>query len=70
MATNPHEYRARTRHIDVHHHYVRDKIEDGTIKVDYLDTKSMLADMLTKPLQKAEFTRLATLLGLRRRGQI
>jgi hypothetical protein len=43
--------RARTRHIEVHHHYVRDKVEDGTIRLDYLNTKDMLADMLTKPLQ-------------------
>jgi hypothetical protein len=44
------ENRARTRHIEVHHHYVRDKVEDGTIRLDYLNTKDMLADMLTKPL--------------------
>ena len=67
MALNPHENRARTRYIEVYHHYVRDKVEDGTIRLDYLDTKGMLADMLTKPLQKAEHTKLTTLLGLRRR---
>jgi hypothetical protein len=61
------ENRARTRHIEVHHHYVRDKVEDGTIQLDYLNTKDMLADMLTKPLQKAEHARFSALLGLRRR---
>ena len=67
MALNPHENRARTRHIEVYHHYVRDKVEDGTIRLDYLDIKGMLADMFTKSLQKAEHTKLTTLLGLRRR---
>jgi hypothetical protein len=44
------ENRARTRHIEVYHYYVRDKIEDGTIRLDYLNTKDMLADMLIKLL--------------------
>jgi hypothetical protein len=44
------ENRARTRHIEVYHYYVRDKVEDGTIRLNYLNTKNMLADMLTKPL--------------------
>jgi hypothetical protein len=61
------ENRARTRHIEVHHHYVRDKVEEGTIRLDYLNTKDILADMLTKPLQKAEHARFSALLGLRRR---
>ena len=61
------ENKARTRHIKVHHHYVRDKVENGTIRLDYLNTKDMLADMLTKPLQKAEHARFTALLGLRRR---
>jgi hypothetical protein len=59
--------RARTRHIEVYYHYVRDKVEDGTIRLDYLNTKDILADMLIKPLQKAEHARFTALLGLRRR---
>jgi hypothetical protein len=61
------ENKTRTRHIEVHHHYVRDKVEDSTIQLDYLNTKDMLADILTKPLQKAEHARFTTLLGLRQR---
>jgi hypothetical protein len=60
------ENRARIRYIEVYHHYVRDKV-DGTIRLDYLNIKDMLADMLTKPLQKAEYARFSALLGLQRR---
>jgi hypothetical protein len=59
--------RVRTRYIEVHHYYIRDKVEDGTIRLDYLNTKDMLADMLIKPLQKAEHARFTALLNLRRR---
>jgi hypothetical protein len=43
------------------------KVDDGTIRLDYLNIKDMLADMLTKLLQKAEHARFTALLGLRRR---
>jgi hypothetical protein len=61
------ENKARTRHIEVYYHYVRDKVEDGTIRLDYLNTKDMLADMFIKPLQKAGHARFSALLGLCRR---
>jgi hypothetical protein len=44
------ENRAWIRHIEVHYYYVRDKVEDGTIRLDYLNTKDMLANMLIKLL--------------------
>jgi hypothetical protein len=51
IATEP-NYRRRTRHVDVHHHYVREEVENGTIKLEYVPSKENLADILTKPLPK------------------
>jgi hypothetical protein len=64
MALNSLENRVRTRHVEVHYYYVRDKVDDDIIRLDYLNTKDMLADMLIKPLQKAEHARFTALLGL------
>ena len=61
-------YRARTRHIDVHHHYVREAVEKGMITLEYVNTKHMLADVLTKPLAKSEHARFTDLLDVRPRG--
>ena len=41
---------ARTRHIDIRYFFIKDRIDTGDIKVEYLHTKSMIADYLTKPL--------------------
>lgn len=41
-------FRARSKHIDVRHHHIRDKIENETIEVRYLPTEEMVADGLTK----------------------
>ena len=66
MAIDP-DYRSRTRHIDVHHHYVREAVEEGKIRLEYVNIKHMLADILTKPLAKSEHARFTDLLGLRQR---
>ena len=41
---------ARTKHIDIRHHYIREKLESGDIRFEYIHTSDMVADMLTKSL--------------------
>jgi hypothetical protein len=55
LATEP-SYRRRTRHIDVHHHYVREQAEQNVIRLEYVQSKDNLADALTKPLPKPALT--------------
>ena len=54
----------RTKHIDMHHHYVREKVNDGTIDVKYCRSDRMLADVLTKGLSGAEFKTLREMAGI------
>jgi transposase InsO family protein len=46
---------SRTKHIDVRYHYTRDKVEDGTISLNYCATEFMPADYLTKPIDVKKF---------------
>ena len=50
-------YRARSKHIDVRHHYIREKVNDSTIRINHVPTDQMVADNLTKavPLIKHSF---------------
>ncbi|GMF50849.1 unnamed protein product [Phytophthora fragariaefolia] len=43
-------YDARTKHVDIRHHFIRENVEPGMVKVEYVDTKNQLADILTKAL--------------------
>lgn len=45
-------FHARTKHIDIRHHFIRENVSNGTIDVKYLCTNDMVADLLTKPLSK------------------
>jgi uncharacterized alpha/beta hydrolase family protein len=56
MTYNP-VNRGTTKHIALADHYVREQQELGVISVSYVDTQSMIADSLTKPLGDAAFLR-------------
>ena len=63
IAQNP-QYHSKTKHIDIKHHFVREKVSDNTIKLEYCPTSKMLADILTKGLPYDKFSQLRELSGV------
>ena len=41
---------SRTKHIDIRYHFVRDTLDNNLIKLKYMSTGNMIADILTKGL--------------------
>lgn len=54
----------RTKHIDVAHHFVRERVLFGEVCFQYCDTSKMLADFLTKPSKLQPFWNCVTGIGL------
>ena len=52
------------KHIEIKYHVVKDRIQDRTIDVKYLDTRLMLADPLTKGLPPSVFKEHVAGMGL------
>ena len=48
----------RTRHIAIRYFFIKDRVDNTEIRVEYMNTHDMLADILTKPLQGELFRRL------------
>jgi hypothetical protein len=63
LAQNP-EYHARSKHIDVQWHFVREKIQEEVVTLNYLPTDKMVADGLTKPLGKEKFKQFVDLIRM------
>ena len=55
---------SRTKHIEIRHHFLRDHINKGNCKIEYVDTKHQLADIFTKPLAKDRCYELRRDLGI------
>jgi hypothetical protein len=58
-------YHARTKHIDIRYHFIRDITKRGDITTVYCPTEQMVADILTKALPKWKVRFHSNLLGLR-----
>ena len=50
--------KGRTKHIDIRYHYIREKVADRSILIEYLPSLLMISDILTKPLTGSFFLRL------------
>ena len=55
---NNHMTKKRTKHIDIRHHHIRDRIDDGTVYLTYCRTDIMIADLMTKNLGTTRFCEL------------
>jgi hypothetical protein len=55
---------SKTKHIEVRYHFLRDNIEKGKIALIHVPTHDQLANIFTKPLDQATFTRLREELGV------
>lgn len=61
---NP-EFRKRTKHIEIRHHFVREKFHEKVMNVEHVESQNQVADILTKPLAKISFERLRLSSGLK-----
>jgi hypothetical protein len=63
MAKNPVNHE-RTKHIDIKYHFVRELVAAGVIKIIYLETEEMQADILTKGMARDRHVKLCLAIGL------
>ena len=61
MTKNPVMHR-RTKHIDIRHHFVREAVARGDVRLVYVPTSEQAADLLTKALTRATVRRLRPIL--------
>ena len=59
-----HVLHARTKHIDIRHHFLRDHVDKKDISFEYISTTLQLADIFTKPLEDKPFCFIRRELGI------
>ena len=54
----------RTKHIEIDRHFIREKVDEGSICMTYVPTKEQVADIFTKGLSKQRFDDLVCKLDM------
>ncbi|GKB64405.1 putative reverse transcriptase domain-containing protein [Tanacetum coccineum] len=54
LSANP-IFRARTKHVEIDYHFVREKVAQGDLRVQHISTHDQIADIFTKPLPTPRF---------------
>ncbi|GKA85976.1 hypothetical protein Tco_0807630 [Tanacetum coccineum] len=55
---------SQTKHIKIHHHFLRDNVQKGHISIEKVPSVDNIADILTKPLKRESFNYLRLGLGM------
>ena len=63
LAENP-EFHARTKQVEVHYHFVREKVLQGEIEMCQIKTEDQVANIFTKGLNTTKFVDSRKQLGM------
>ena len=63
LASNP-IFHGRKKHIEVRHHFIREKVLNQEIELKGVHTSAQVADIFTKALQKHDFEKFRAALGI------
>lgn len=69
LSANP-VFHSKMKHLGVDFHFIREKVQAGTLRVTRVTNDDQLADALTKPLARARLQMLLSKIGLSQRQSI
>ena len=59
-----HVIHSRTKHIEIHHHFIKDLVKDKVVSLEFVSTKQQLENIFNKPLDSLKFEFIRKSLGI------
>ena len=63
MPENP-VFHDKLKHIEIKYHYIRDMVQRGAVKLQYVAMEEQIADVLMNPLARVKFEYFREKLGV------
>ena len=63
LSENP-VFHDKSKHIEIKYHYIRDMVQRGAVKLQYVATDEQTADVLTNPSTRVKFEYFREKLGV------
>ena len=63
LSENP-VFHDKLKHIEIKYHYIRDMVQKGAVKLQYVTIDDQIANVLTKTLAKVKFKHFREKLGI------
>ena len=63
LSDNP-VFHDKLKHIEIKYHYIRDMVQRGAVKLQYVAMDEQIADVLTQPLARVKFEYFREKLGV------
>ena len=63
IANNPVQH-DKTKHVEIDKHFIKEKLDDGSICISYISSSQQIVDILTKGLLRQSFDLCVSKLGL------
>jgi hypothetical protein len=57
-------FHERSKHIEIKYYFIRDKVQEGEVELQYIPTDEQTTYILTKPLSRIKFAYLQDKLGI------
>ena len=54
----------KSKHIEIKYHYIKDMVQKGVVKLQYVVTEEHIVDVLMKPLARVKFEYFREKLGV------
>ena len=52
------------KHVEIDKHFIKEKVDEGTLSIQYIPSAKQIADILTKALLRPSFNKLVVKLGM------